>query len=38
MTVYPANMLFDIAVKFADGPYHEWKMLGHDWCSAAGRW
>jgi len=31
-------MPIGIAVKFADGPYHERKMLGHDCCSAVGRW
>jgi hypothetical protein len=38
MTVCQANMPIGIAVKFADGPYHERKMLGHDCCSAVGRW
>jgi hypothetical protein len=35
MTVCQANMPIGIAAKLADGPLsHEWKMLGHNGCSA----
>jgi hypothetical protein len=37
MTVCRANMPIGIAVKLADGPYCDWKLLGHDYCSGVWR-